>query len=997
MSLSPPPPARPRGRRRTAAVALVATGAVALAGVPAATASPSGPLPAEPTAGAAVAELAPVAEPAAYPGTAPGTASVELSGDAVTLSNAVLSATWSFAGGTPALTALHHAETGTDAAPGAAGFVTLTLADGTTITGDDLTAVGTPVRTDLAPEPDAVRWSEREAGAAVSATYRFDDGTRAFDLVWTVSLRDGASSVQQAFELTNVTGTFDVTALRLVDVSLPGARVDGRDDGSPVVVGDQGAERFFLGVETPLSKPAVSGDAVQVDVPRAGDLTTGDTLGYTASVGVVPDGQLRRGFQYYVERERVHDRRTFLHYQSWLDLKPPSEVIDSAELDEAIALFGDELTGRGARIDSFWIDDGWDYVRDPAVADESDLHVWDFDPTEFPDGFAPQKALAEQYDASLSVWMSPFGGYGQSAWSRQQLNASKPEAERLETHGGAFALGGERYYERFRSVAFDMVDNQGVRGFKFDGIGGGLYQTGPDETYLGDYEAMLQLMTDLREHQPEVWINATVGTWGSPYWLWFTDSIWRDGHDAGQAGAGSVRERYVSYRDSQTYRNTVVENPLFPVPSLMNHGFTFSERTPQFTADYDLSDPAVRAEVGRDMRAYFALGLGLQELYVRNTQVRPDQPGAEWFWDELAANARWARDNENLLSDVHWVGGDPAVGEVYGTAAWAAADDAAGTTDQAMLMLRNPTPYPQSFRVEVGDALELPAGTEQTYAFTDRDGNRDGFVARAGTDYWIELEPFEVTVFEGVPSDAEPTPSEPGAVPLDKSAWTATADSAETTYENGAAANAIDGNAGTIWHTSYATGIDPLPHTLTIDLGSEQRVGVLRHVSRQDGGVNGRISTYEVRTSLDGESWTTVASGTFNGTSAPDLVDLEPTTARFVQLRATGSVNGAGYASVAEIDLFGAPEETEAPVTVTAQTRCLAGTAYVAVRAVNDDDAPLAVRLVTAFGTHEAAEVAPGASAYQSFSTRSAHVDAGEVTVEAGGGTVVAPYDARTC
>src|SRR5690606_27233269 len=195
-------------------------------------------------------------------------ASVEHSGDAVTLSNAVLPATWSFAGGTPALTALHHAETGTDAAPGAAGFVTPTLADGTTITGDDLTAVGTPVRTDLAPEPDAVRWSEREAGAAVSATYRFDDG-------------------------------------------------------SPVVVGDQGAERFFLGVETPLSKPAVSGDAVQVDVPRAGDLTTGDTLGYTASVGVVPDGQLRRGFQYYVERERVHDRRTFLHYQSWLDLKPP--------------------------------------------------------------------------------------------------------------------------------------------------------------------------------------------------------------------------------------------------------------------------------------------------------------------------------------------------------------------------------------------------------------------------------------------------------------------------------------------------------------------------------------------------------------------------------------------------------------------------------------------------------------------------------------------------
>src|SRR5690606_14477295 len=123
---------------------------------------------------------------------------------------------------------------------------------------------------------------------------------------------------------------------------------------SPVIVVPSASVR--------VTNPAAPGAASVPVSPwcsavRAG--VPGDTLGYTASVGVVPDGQLRRGFQYYVEREHVHDRRTFLHYQSWLDLKPPSEVIDSAELDEAIALFGDELTGRGARIDSFWIDDGW--------------------------------------------------------------------------------------------------------------------------------------------------------------------------------------------------------------------------------------------------------------------------------------------------------------------------------------------------------------------------------------------------------------------------------------------------------------------------------------------------------------------------------------------------------------------------------------------------------------------------------------------------------------
>lgn len=44
-----------------------------------------------------------------------------------------------------------------------------------------------------------------------------------------------------------------------------------------------------------------------------------------------------------------------------------------------------------------------------------------------------------------------------------------------------------------------MIDNQGVKGFKFDGIGGGLFQTGPNETYLADHEAMLQAG---RPHSP---------------------------------------------------------------------------------------------------------------------------------------------------------------------------------------------------------------------------------------------------------------------------------------------------------------------------------------------------------------------------------------------------------------------------------------------------------------------------------------------------------------
>ncbi|SMF05397.1 Predicted phosphohydrolases [Cellulosimicrobium cellulans J1] len=88
---------------------------------------------------------------------------------------------------------------------------------------------------------------------------------------------------------------------------------------------------------------------------------------------------------------------------------------------------------------------------------------------------------------------------------------------------------------------------------------------------------------------------------------------------------------------------------------------------------------------------------------------------------------------------------------------------------------------------------------------------------------------------------------------------------------------------------------------------------------------------------------------------------------------------------------------------VETSTRCLAGTAYVAVRAKNTGDVPADVVLATPFGTRTVAAVAPGKAAYQSFSTRSAAVDAGSVsvtgTVPDGGASTVrdVAYPAVAC
>ncbi|WP_154797623.1 alpha/beta hydrolase-fold protein [Cellulosimicrobium protaetiae] len=87
----------------------------------------------------------------------------------------------------------------------------------------------------------------------------------------------------------------------------------------------------------------------------------------------------------------------------------------------------------------------------------------------------------------------------------------------------------------------------------------------------------------------------------------------------------------------------------------------------------------------------------------------------------------------------------------------------------------------------------------------------------------------------------------------------------------------------------------------------------------------------------------------------------------------------------------------EPPATVTAEARCLAGKAYVAVRATSTAVVPVDVELATPYGTRLVADVAPGASAYQSFPVRAATVPAGEATVTAEGRTAVVPYAALTC
>ena len=89
---------------------------------------------------------------------------------------------------------------------------------------------------------------------------------------------------------------------------------------------------------------------------------------------------------------------------------------------------------------------------------------------------------------------------------------------------------------------------------------------------------------------------------------------------------------------------------------------------------------------------------------------------------------------------------------------------------------------------------------------------------------------------------------------LPRTGWKASADSAEIQGENGAAANAIDGNAATIWHTQWVAANPVPPHWFVVDMGSTQNVGGFKYLPRAGGG-NGTLATYNVFLSQDGVNW----------------------------------------------------------------------------------------------------------------------------------------------
>ncbi|MGA7436775.1 MAG: enterotoxin [Luteibacter sp.] len=587
----------------------------------------------------------------------------------------------------------------------------LTLADGSVLGPNEFRLDGKLRDVTLKADRKASRGSERVPGKALQA--RFTDKDQRFRVGVEWVQRDGSDYLREVVTISALKADEPVRRVDLLQAKIPDAEVVGSVDGSPVVSGHD-----WLGFENPLSKSLVSGGTkVQLWVERELPLRKGTSVTYSAAIGATHDNQLRRDFLTYIERERAHPYRTFLHYNSWYDIGYFTPYTEQQAL-ERIHHIGDELTTkRGVTLDSFLFDDGWDDYSGS----------WAFS-KDFPRGFKPLAEAAKAYGAAPGMWLSPWGGYGPPSKERARRAAEAG----YEIVDKGMALSGPKYYQRFHDVTMALVKDNGVNQFKFDGTGNA-NKVFPGSVFDSDFDAAIHLIGDLRAAKPDLFINLTTGTLASPFWLMYADSIWRDGEDDELVGVGSKRERWITYRDRETYHNIVEKGPLFPLNSLMLHGIIYARENRKLN-----TDPG--HDFANEVHSYFGSGTALQELYITPELLSTED------WDTLAEAARWSRTNAGVLRDTHWVGGDPGRLDVYGWASW--------TPAKAILTLRNPSDKAQAFVVDLDRQLELPPGAKRHFQARSpwkADAAKPAQAFDADTPTTMTLQPFQVVTLELMP------------------------------------------------------------------------------------------------------------------------------------------------------------------------------------------------------------------------------------------------------
>ena len=657
----------------------------------------------------------------------PGIALATTDGDSYTLSNKLISASYSIENGVLSF----NGSKALQLAPSKDLF-SITLGDSTIVKSSEM-KMGLPAMETLKGDTKAIKKAEQFDGYKLSVPFEYGNLT----INWSAVLRNGSHYLRTEMKISAATDTEMKNIIPMEYTLIEGAdiiEVKGAVRGAPLA-----SDKIFAGIENPLGINSVEGNTIKGLWSRATTLKEGETWEIGAVVGLVAEDQLRRSFLAYHERERAVPYRSFVHYNSWYELNidrnndpdPMKRMVESQCVEVLEAWRTNMFEKHGVCIDAFVWDDGWDEFNS----------FWNFHKG-FPNGFAKLDTIVKSMGAGTGAWLGPVGGYG---WSKQQRLDfwNRNHDNQIDN----FELSHPEYFNGFITSCSNMVNSYDFRYFKFDGISDLGNATGPKVEE--DAEGILKVLTALRKIRYDLFFNCTVGTWSSPFWFQYADAVWRQDADWTTVGdQGDDREKWITYRDHMVYKNFTVASPICPINSLMTHGLIVTKYGPPAAAPREDTEETAKGII-REMRCAFGCGSGLIELYVDNDLMSTIGEDGE-LWAELADCIKWHRNNEDVLADIHWVGGNPWDGEkaeVYGWASW--------NGKKATLTLRNPNSTEQTFTTTLRKALDIPSYVSGSVKLTDAFKNQTQYAGITGESINIDKEitftmpAFDVVVLDG--------------------------------------------------------------------------------------------------------------------------------------------------------------------------------------------------------------------------------------------------------
>ena len=202
------------------------------------------------------------------------------------------------------------------------------------------------------------------------------------------------------------------------------------------------------------------------------------------------------------------------------------------------------------------------------------------------------------------------------------------------------------------------------------------------------------------------------------------------------------------------------------------------------------------------------------------------------------------------------------------------------------------------------ESLSLPAGTTTSKVSVTIDGSK--FTTPG--DYILPVKIKSVSQFEvSATMNIYPVKIRIMAKELNRTGWTATANSEETTGEgsNGAANKVLDGDLGTYWHSIWQNGSGQrvLPYEIVLDAKQSYTFAQFAMVQRGSGFTD--TGTGEFYVSADGNDWgEPVGRFTMKQNTDKQVFGIIPTTGRYVKIRILSSYRDQNC-SLSEVYAYG--------------------------------------------------------------------------------------------